>query len=303
MKIKCQICDGKGWFTGSYAGLDQRSPRKIVTQSRPCLNCKSEGSVDDGRPDYLEYDEYKQLLLAVLLSPGDDLPRLVLADWLEEGRYDPKRAADIRQKIDDWNTMTEPGHPGQEPEGQELMALREDGSFVKVVPVEGGYQDAGGRVIGWGIETRGFVGEVRLTLAAFVGRECEKCLGTGQYRSTYTVFGEHLTGPCYTCSSTGRIEGHAKSLFEAHPLTSVVITDAVIHESFGANYFFVGNLGSFPKEYWSRLDRLPSRLATRKALSEVCLDLGRSLANLDSIPAILSDGTPVSIPAGEAPSF
>jgi uncharacterized protein (TIGR02996 family) len=44
---------------------------------------------------YAAHPDYRALLLSVLESPADDLPRLVLADWLEE-HDEPERARRIR---------------------------------------------------------------------------------------------------------------------------------------------------------------------------------------------------------------
>jgi uncharacterized protein (TIGR02996 family) len=49
---------------------------------------------------------YQALLRAVLVAPDDDLPRLILADWLEE--HDGAAAARvIRRQIDDGSTATQ----------------------------------------------------------------------------------------------------------------------------------------------------------------------------------------------------
>lgn len=89
---------------------------------------------------------------------------------------------------------------------------------------------------------RGFVSEIRLPLAAFLE--------------------------------------HARDLFSRHPVQDVVISDAVVHPSGGNDTYYLGGLGRFPKEYWRRLDGLPSVRAVRDAVSDVCLHWGRSLVGL-----------------------
>ena len=79
--------------------------------------------------------------------------------------------------------------------------------------------------------------------------------------------------------------GHAGAVFRSHPVTRVVITDAVIHPSGGNDTYYLGGLGQFPSEYWGRLGELPTRTAVRDALHAACLDHGRTLAGLPPLTA------------------
>lgn len=50
-------------------------------------------------PTYTRDPTYRGLMAEVLTNPGDDTPRLILADWLEETDSDPARAEFIRESI------------------------------------------------------------------------------------------------------------------------------------------------------------------------------------------------------------
>lgn len=123
---------------------------------------------------------------------------------------------------------------------------------------------------------RGFIDEVSLTLAAFVGGPCGQC---GNHYDNHRL-GLPAPENCPDCSGTGRVGGLAERLFRAHPVTKVVISDAVIHPSGGNDTYYVGGLGMFPSEYWRRLDNHRSRSAASAALNDVCVAYGRSLAGL-----------------------
>lgn len=151
------------------------------------------------------------LLRAVLAAPADDTPRLVYADWLDENGQ-PERAAFIRQ-------------------GVERPTWVLDAKNVRLID--------GAKL------TRGFVSEIRLSLAAFV---------------TY-----------------------AKAIFDRHPVTAVVLADAVIFPSGGNSTYYVGGLGRFPREYRKSLDGLPSERAARAAISTACVRWGRHMAGLPVI--------------------
>jgi hypothetical protein len=74
------------------------------------------------------------------------------------------------------------------------------------------------------IYRRGFVAEIRLTAAAFLGEVCAFCEGRGHFQSSGS-YAEcpRCRGPLGT--GTGRTPGLAKALFAAHPITKVVLTN------------------------------------------------------------------------------
>jgi hypothetical protein len=82
----------------------------------------------------------------------------------------------------------------------------------------------------YGIVRRGFVAEVRLPLAAFLGGRCERCGGRG--RIYPHMIPRNLAEPCPNCRpgppgilGTGTLPGLAADLFRRHPVERVVPTD------------------------------------------------------------------------------
>lgn len=69
---------------------------------------------------------------------------------------------------------------------------------------------------------RGFVDEVRLPLAAFVGGPCGRCQGLGGRYGDRAMDAANRT-LCHNCKATGRVGGLAGRLFAGHPITRVVI--------------------------------------------------------------------------------
>jgi uncharacterized protein (TIGR02996 family) len=82
-----------------------------------------------------------------------------------------------------------------------------------------------------------------------------------------------------TCTAADFL-AHAAGIFAAQPVQSVEITDMPIFKSGGNDTYYVGGLGRFPQEYWSRLEWLPSPEAARAALSAACVAYGRERAGV-----------------------
>ena len=99
--------------------------------------------------------DYQALLRGVLADPAADLPRLVLADWLEENG-DGDRAAFVREHVE-----YRYRHDGEI--GLAVVSGRA-GGFVVVAPATPG--------VAWTV-ARGFVSAVTLTLAAFIAHAPE----------------------------------------------------------------------------------------------------------------------------------
>ena len=100
-----------------------------------------------------------------------------------------------------------------------------------------------------------------------------------------------MTKTCPRCRET-KPRSSLLSLPELNvAIERLTLPDMVIHESGGNMTYYVGNLGIFPKEYWSRLEYLPSRKAALDALSTVCVEYGRVLGGLPD--DVQTDATPL----------
>jgi uncharacterized protein (TIGR02996 family) len=71
---------------------------------------------------------------------------------------------------------------------------------------------------------RGFVSEVRLPAAAFLGGVCGRCYGI-QVEAAGRA--DNWVRDCSACDGTGRTPGLAGPLFAAHPIERVVLADGV----------------------------------------------------------------------------
>ena len=140
-------------------------------------------------------DDYRGLLAGVLADPAADLPRLVLADYLEENG-DGDRAAFIRVQCE--IAQLPPHINVRRPCPHEFaLRVRERGLVCRFLGITQSLPDSftvsndPTQAVGeipHATTTRGFVSEVRLTLAAFLE--------------------------------------HAPALFAAHPITTVTLSDA-----------------------------------------------------------------------------
>ena len=139
------------------------------------------------------------LLRAVLESPYDDLPRLVYADWLEE-HGQPERAEFIRHQLA--RPMKSSFEGIYHPENTAWVPTTIDGREFRLT-----YQ-------------RGFVSEIRLTMAEFMGGDdCRSC------NSFARSLGIDAIDFCLTCKGTGKMPGLAKEIGSKWPITSVRFTD------------------------------------------------------------------------------
>ncbi len=157
---------------------------------------------------------------------------------------------------------------------------------------------------------RGFVDEIRLPLAAFVGGECQRCGGEGRIGQHHDPSSDTMRGGtrCLTCAGTGRTPGLARDLFAAHPVTRVVLTDrepsawefpgtpavfAWHRHPFAAGGFT--DPDDLPFGLWDRVEsasvesgrveggrwkRFATLAAALDALSAACVAYGRKLAGL-----------------------
>ena len=228
------------------------------------------------------------LLHAVLANPKYDIVRLVYADALEEAG-DGDRAEFIRVQITLANQRNPKRRPPASKENdrvqdrlekrinvlwrgginfifQDEMCNLFEGSVATVVDPR--WRPQGRSVF---LVERGFVSSVRCSLAAWRGEECEKCSGAGHYH-------DHFRTQCLDCHGTGRTPGHGPEIVARHPVERVEFTDAVIHPSGGNDTYYVGGLGMWPREEWSRLENHRSRSSALSALSAAAIRWARTEA-------------------------
>ncbi len=187
-----------------------------------------------------------EFLRAICESPDDDLPRLVYADRLEE-LGECERAEFIRVQCELWNYPRESAWLEQMPVDQWSGTEIEGDLLKRLDPLVRRHTELcnlhvkecrtwsrefiigilGNNWIGESVLwdwrwSRGFVSEIRLPLAAFVGGPCGRCDGTGLIGPV-----NDRDKPCPNCPDAhpGRTEGHAAAIFAAHPVTRVVLTD------------------------------------------------------------------------------
>lgn len=255
-------------------------------------------------------------MAAILANPDDDAPRLIYADWLEEqGDSDRSEFIKVQCELAKDKRTYRQWADGKEFVDQSIEELTKrveeyrqekwpntySVSAIKVVPnleedelrrrerelLDGNEQKwfklpfnwivSRGPVVpnphhGVVIPKRGFIAEVHTTLQEWMGQPCSCYRQTGILRNP---FDGHFT--CKKCKGRGTLPGHGPAIVRAAPVEKVVITDAVIHPSNGNNTYYVGGLDSYPVEYWSRLENLPSRQAALAALSDALLLHAKSL--------------------------
>lgn len=189
-------------------------------------------------------DAERGFMAAILADPADDTHRLVYADWLEEHGGEPERAEFIRTQVT-LRPQGDPHYPGSIytysqhrnidkrlgwfADVNRLLSRAGNGEYGQ--PNFGYYswneqadksvfmEKAGGKADGARfVIRRGFVHEVRLTTAAFLGGACQVCGGD-------EADGPVTTRDCPACGGEGHTPGLAKELFERHPIERVVLTD------------------------------------------------------------------------------
>lgn len=186
------------------------------------------------------------LLAAVLAAPGDDLPRLVFADHLDELDTDDSRARAefIRVQVE--------------------LAKYPHGYMVEVPPVSQGRGEntpdelrfvnllrrqqelfpKGDRLY-WGTGPydhntefeyrRGFV-EVQCTLAEWCGGPCVTCNGYGHHHRNDSLTAGQVRASwpnliCESCHGERSTPGIGSAVVRSHPVTRVVLTGVEPHEN------------------------------------------------------------------------
>ena len=241
------------------------------------------------------------LLRAVLDSPDDDTPRLVLADWLEEHSF-AERAEFIRVQVELARRRASGDGYRLELVNRELELFAAHGAdwfgpTGCLTPPNDRERAAGGTFC---VVRRGFVSHVTCTLAAFVGGPCG-CNRRGDF--VYDGLGSLH---CPVCRGSGTTTGIAAALFAAHPVTGVTLTDrepTPIHHSGGYrppswhNDPDWQNPGYIPTDLYDAVRRLnlhhiegpgpvlsfEDEATALSALSRACVLYGRSLAGLSDL--------------------
>lgn len=240
--------------------------------------------------------DYDALYAAILDRPEDDTPRLVLADWCDD-HGDPERAEFIRVQME--LARGDELHWRMNPLRFRTADILDKHAVTWAAPLDVcGFEEYGEVVIRHHPHLphgrrptakfrRGFVSEVRLSLAAFMGEGCDCSDAIGGWG-------------CPTCQNTGRVPGLAlkAELFAAHPITRVVLTDREPHPSNllgGVPAWHRdngdGHTANLPAELFNALvgqtemlGRLvkyyPTRDDAMTALSDACVVYGRALAGL-----------------------
>ena len=159
------------------------------------------------------------LLRAILIDPADDLPRLIYSDWLEE-HGQAERAQFIRwgcERPQNSSVCLCVHGRGERPcETCQIL-----GAEIAGIPRRSNGETPY-------VATRGFVSEVRVTLAAFTGGPCVRRFEFGGRRvieNPRPRRGSSAIVICPNCQGTGQVSGHAEALFRSHPIERVVLTD------------------------------------------------------------------------------
>lgn len=257
------------------------------------------------------------LLHAVLADPGNDLPRLIYADALDD-RGEAEQAEFIRVQCE----LARP-HPGCHCKG--CRPNERHGPTQCRQPLRGRERELwDARRTGWfgrqgenglwhylaadhrsparvSVVRRGFVDEIRLPLAAFVGGACERRTCHGGR----VMLNAMASRRCPACHGTGTVLGCAAELFRAHPITRVVLTDREPlddHDRYGwidssVRPTSLGDPERLTLELWRLIGGhrrytgepvlikwFDAAAAALAALSAACVAYGRTLAGLPPLP-------------------
>jgi uncharacterized protein (TIGR02996 family) len=197
------------------------------------------------------------LLRAIVEDPVDDVPRLLLADVLEEAG-DP-RGEFIRVQIELARTVLPsmrqlPREHLEQARHYEALRPRERELFAEAYPALA--SGLPGEPVDYLVEglscrrrfgdrtaiftfRRGFVASVTLTCADWCGAECRRCAGDGKAHGADRPF-EGPPGNCPVCHGTGRTGRHGPALVLAAPIERVDIVS--VHNGRGEDMSAINNL-------------------------------------------------------------
>lgn len=223
-------------------------------------------------------------MAAIIDKPLADAPRLVFADWLEEGgQHD--RAEFIRTSCELAAGMVRKPVRSAEEEARLRVLKRRHRELLKSPSLWDGWPDGLPFAMIDHTFDRGFVATIRTSLEVLAGRTCDDCSGEGRDDD----------GPCVTCVGFGRSRGHARELFLAQPITRVVLVDPhpVSHGRGFWCWYTDGDRdhrGRLPRGLFDLLDGQPvtersvaftSEKLARKALEVAAVRFGRLAAGLE----------------------
>ncbi len=192
-------------------------------------------------------------IAAIVAEPGDDLPRLIFADHLEESGEPANvaRAEFIRVQVElagvkcEWEgTPVSCQRYSQKCEPCKRMpALRERENWLFAANADAWFPVPNGYGLDWEINlerhqrteaqrpgtyliSRGFISRVSCTLSAFIGGECPRCDHGRDSNGNWIASTESRTGgTCPTCNGTGHTVGIAGVVAASQPVTEWNISD------------------------------------------------------------------------------
>lgn len=255
--------------------------------------------------DYRDHPEFTALLAAVRASPADDLPRLVLADWLEE-KGEAERAEFIRVQCElakhpepiyakeQHDTSESPSHWCDYCRWQEKtysLSRRERqiweankclwwGEREAIHYLGHEREDADGQYpeSPKTFASRGFIECVSGPFSALAGGECGRC------NSRANAINPHPG--CPDCVS-GLVAGILPELVRSNPVAEVVLTDREPYASSEGEHWWIhagpwsDNPNTIPGDIWRLMatgelgrltaDTFPTADAAKAALSAALL--------------------------------
>lgn len=190
--IDCPACKGTGWFVSRYRTAEMDADEHCTSEGR-CSRCAGSGAAPDGNAERAEF-----------IRVQCDLARL---PSLRRQQASP----DMRVAVLRFRERVLWGDYSREWFGDTALWLPGD-DYARGSPHVTGY-----------VVRRGFVDELRLPLAAFLGAECGRCYGTGN-NSGRNPPARH-DSQCPTCHGTALPGLDLAAVFGAHPVSRVVLTD------------------------------------------------------------------------------
>jgi uncharacterized protein (TIGR02996 family) len=197
----------------------------IVTAFKKCAVCSGSGRVPNNFAERAEFVRVQCEIASITVELKDaDSPPDLSDECGTEGCDCSKRTTLRRRERELWPVVREAIRRGLNERfpGEWCIHIESLGPIV---------EDTTAAIV-----RRGFVEEVRCTLAAFLGEPCGLCRGDGQIETGILAGGEwerlpdHERQPipvvrCPSCSGTGRVGGCAAAVAASQPVTRWVLSD------------------------------------------------------------------------------